>query len=1168
MIRFGGMAHPARSPLPEKPPKRPAPGRASEAEVVRYIDLKLAALGHPTSHNTDPEFLEIARPLLRNYHQKDLMLGNPLCPADRRIQAYLDDYLKDLGPHAVARIPGNTFLLDRPGLGRVMSLPLSQDTLSSPYLQSYRVPQGILHNPKSDRRTTQGIFHIVEGGLPVPADKQAVPKKTFAALLAAALNPPADLMTLPFSADQDYAVRLFVSLLLRPVVCPATERDPQKSMEIRFFAPGSLVSNLDFVEGIFGNAGDPYLPENDAALDVMHWTGHTGCVIVAPHLAGIKKKDVGLPNVKDATERQRRDGMCWSDPDEPYNGGGAFKLACRDQRGVMVTLIADNYYGYCKKEVKTQISYAANLYGLCEEEHAGGAIAFATYVLGQDFHSANAVSLKKARFPEAMELLGPLVELRPEGYAVDSCYPDILYVPEDAEFSVRDGAVTWKSGGTGGRLTLRADTTYVLPNGFRMRMEKQSGSSAWRLVGARPRGTLCHKPCTVSGGGKSEISKSIANVILEGPVFVGDFQNDVEQVAAILNMDFSGVYKDRPPQDRACRPILSPQRTMGSVIQLFTPTPEHTAEHNAWIRALPYTIRELLFTVKRYYRPEWGENWREHFAVDLVNGIPGHELKFDNQKLVNYYLRVGYDPDGSWRIYKLRPDFHPSDKVQVEDDITASVVLPRQSLSGLDPEYAEPSVKLVVNCETLLFQRPDDAIHRGADKQAEADIASPGTFLSNYEPISVAQAALLAGHVAEFDKFTNPMKALLENFVARTPTSYIVSSAHPRMVDGKPSKNPRYLQKRPDLENPRETHLAEIAARLDRKIPSGMPVHFPVNAVLAGRRNSPPDPEIGLPSLAVYNPIHYQELPELFMEFISSLTGKSPSTTGFGSEGALTKAPFNALWPLVDLENALLDFILTGYAGFTTSAGYVGPQIRVDHDVSMLVPEIWCRMRVHERDPRFMISHGLLERVEDFEFAGRTILASRLGYRMTTLFADRFLGRLFETPDAVFTEEMLRPEKQSLELFANGVDAIVEAQRRVALNYFEDGSVAAACPPLRALLHIMAHGAYESSSGTMKLNDPAFRKLFDRDAVLASDWYAERLRVKQERDIALWGRHVQALEDFQQGEMFSSAACDFDAQQRTLEARAQLARVSSPAYLAELRGTIGADPFHGQIAPS
>ena len=91
-----------------------------------------------------------------------------------------------------------------------------------------------------------------------------------------------------------------------------------------------------------------------------------------------------------------------------------------------------------------------------------------------------------------------------------------------------------------------------------------------------------------------------------------------------------------------------------------------------------------------------------------------------------------------------------------------------------------------------------------------------------------------------------------------------------------------------------------------------------MNTVLAGRRNNPPDLKAGLPPLAVYSPIHYQELPELFMDFICSLTGKSPSTTGFGSEGALTKGPFNALWPVVDLNNALVSAILTGYAGFTT----------------------------------------------------------------------------------------------------------------------------------------------------------------------------------------------------------------------------------------------------------
>ena len=258
---------------------------------------------------------------------------------------------------------------------------------------------------------------------------------------------------------------------------------------------------------------------------------------------------------------------------------------------------------------------------------------------------------------------------------------------------------------------------------------------------------------------------------------------------------------------------------MGSVIQLFTPSPEYTEEHNAWVRTLPYTIRERLFTVKRYYRSEWGENWREHFAVDRVNGLPGHELKFDNEKLVNYYLRVGYDQDGSWRTYKLRPDFHPADKVQAEDDITVSVVLPRESLkrAGRGIRRSQRQARRRLRNGPVLFQRPDDGIHRGADKQAEADIASPGTFLSNYEPFTLGQAAKIVGHVVEFDKFTKPMKELFERFVAQAATGYVVSSAHPRLVDGKPSKNPRYLQKRPDLENPRETYLAEIAATLERE---------------------------------------------------------------------------------------------------------------------------------------------------------------------------------------------------------------------------------------------------------------------------------------------------------------------------------------------------------------
>jgi hypothetical protein len=1122
-------------------------------ELIRYINLKLAALGQPTSRKTaDPYFLEVAGPLLRNYYQKDQLLGNQLCAADQRIQGFLDAYLAEVRPEGAARLPSNTFVLDRPGLARVMSLPAGNDHFESEYLNSYRIAQGILHNPRSDRRTTQGLFHIVEGGLPIPADKTAVPKEVFARFLALALQPPPALSPLPFTSNQEEQAHLFVSLLLRPVVCPATGRDPKKSMEIRFFAPASLVSNLDFVETIFGNGGDPYLPENNAALDVEHWTGHSGCVILAPHIVGLKKKDAGLPHYDQATERQRRDGMCWRDESEIYNNGGAFKLACRDSRGVMVTLIADNYFGYCKKEVKTQISFSANLFGQCEEEHAGGAIAYPAYVLGQDFFADRPSSIKKSRYEDAVRLLGDRVDVRPERYAVDLQYPGIYYVPEDAEFNVRQGYVRWRHEGSTHQLTLRPNEFYVLPSGYKVRLEKQLGGTAWRLVGSVAHGTLCHKPCTVSGGGKSEISKSINSVLLRGPVFVRDYYSDMEKVAEILARDYSQICRAPESPERASRPILSPSRSLGSVIKLLTPSADYTEEYNAWLRDLPQTIRQLVFTVKRYYRPEWGDNWRQHFTVDRINGFLGHELKYENQKLVGNYLRVGFDPQGSYRIYKLRPDFHPADKLQVEDDITASVVVPSETIADFDAKYPNRSAKLVVNCESYLFQRPDDAIHRGFDQQAEADIAGPGNFLSNFEPLDAQQARRLVDQVVEFDEYSAPVRKLFEDFVANPATDYIVSSAHPRLVDGAPSKNPRYLQKRPDLVEPRDAYLAEVCARLDREIPDGQPAHFPVNAVLAGRRGNPADPKIGLPPLAVYNPIHYQELPELFMDFICSLTGKSPSTTGFGSEGALTKGPFNALPPVIDLNNALVSAILTEYAGFTTAAGYAGPKYRVDHDISMLVPELWCRIRVHERDPRFLIENGFLEKLNDYEYEGRRILASRLGYRITALFGDRFLGRIFETPDAVFPEEILRPEKQDPAAFASGVEAIVEAQRRVASNYFEDGSIAQACPPLQAVLSIMVEGHWQGKG----IEDPAVRGLFTRESMLESDWYRQRLHAQQHSDIALWRRHLASLESFR----LTAGSHRFDVSERIAEAHRQLARVSSAGYPSELVGTIGVTP--------
>ncbi len=1130
------------------------------------INLRLALLGCPTVDDAQGAvWNELTAPIFARYREITRRMADRLCPADSRIQHFLNQYLAGLAP--ISRLPLRSFILDQPGLARELSLPAQGDCYESSLLKSYRLRNGVLHNPVNDRRTTQGVFHIAEGGFAVPDDKYSVPKAAFAHLLSIALNPPAELMRLPFTAGQPSGAECMVSLLLRPLVVPGIPGfTPEKRMEIRFFAPGSLVSNLDFVESIFGNAGDPHLPENDAALDVDGWTGHTGCVILAPHLVRVRKHVIGLPHWNLATPRQRHDGMCWKTEDERYNNGSPFKICARDSRGVMVTLIADNYYGYCKKEVKTQISFAANLYGSAEEEHAGGALVFPSYDLGNEFDAFGVPD--RYSVADVIERHPGRFHLYPEGHAADTVLPDVVLVPEQAHFSLQEQAVSW-SGPSGERHKIRllAGKTYMRPGGYRVHLESVPKEPAvWRLIGTVANGTVCHKPCTVSGGGKSEISKAISDAIICGTVFVADFNSDMDQVAAILARDYSNRFLDLG-RNIDSRPILSPDRSFGSVIKLLTPSlRDYTVEYNQWLQSIPPHIKELVFVVKRYYQPAWGRDWRSHFSVDQINGQPANVLRHHGRSIVVNTLRVGFSTDGAWRVFGLRHDFHPAAKVQLEDDITASTVVPsRQVTQRLSPTQEgdaalQSSLKFVQNCEHRLFQRPDDAIHPGYDGQAEGDIAGPGNFLSNYAPLTPADARSLIEDAIRFSRFTPPMQNLIRSAAVASDNGspqYFVCSAHPRIVDGKPSRNPRYLQLRPDLARPHATALALLGQSLHRKLPPEVthPI-TPVHLVVPGRRNNPPEGNIR--PLCVFNPIHYLELPELFMEFISSMTGKSPSTTGAGSEGALTKAPFNALPPIIDLNATLVSLILTGHDVFLTAAGHIGPKMRVDHDISLLVPEVFARMSPAERNARALIESGCLERCPDLEHNGSHVPASRLGYRVTRRFIRIYFGRVFAHPHVVFTEEMLKPELQDLSVFADGIDNIVSTHRRIARCYFNDGSISMACPPLRALLEFMVDG--RTSEG-LTLNDRALRELFTRDHLLRSAWYAERLDAKQRNDATLWRRHVQSLELFLDQPHYADVAARMKITDRLKHARAEKTRMESGGYRDSLVGTIGVQPL-------
>ncbi len=1126
-----------------------------------YLQMQLAVSGladPPTdSHDGRQESLWTGS-LLSNLREKNRLLAEHRAAIDGRIESFLQDHFQEESSLGSFTLPYPTLVLDRHGMARLLSLPADQDSFTNELLSSYRAHNGVVHNPRADRRTTKGTFHVCEGGLPIPGDKRAVPKPVFARLFHHALRPPADMMKLPYLANCQGPTESMVSLLIRPLVCPAVSGYCRhKTMEVRFFAPGGLVSNLDFVESIFGNAGDPLLPENDAGLDVLHWSGHTGCVILAPHLCHLSKYELGLPHWDEATERQRRDGMCYREQHEKYNDGSAFKVTCRTDDGVIVTLIADNYFGYCKKEVKTQISYAANLLGNVEEEHAGGTLAFPSWSLGDEFQ-VNSQRYNGRTFADVQRDYGEFIDVKPEGYGVDRHCDQLIYIPENAKASLYDQQIHWTTGGGRQCIPLQPDRVYMAPSGYRLKMEKHPKAPSWRLIGTSGDGIVCHKPCTVSGGGKSEISKSLRDYMLGGPIFVNDLDHDFDRIDEIFAKDYStrwrADYAEQPSYaDQPSRSVLDPKRTLGSVIKLLTPSRDYADEYNAWLAGIPGYVYAMAFIIKRFSKPEWQGNWRAYFGVDNVNGEPGHELKYRNRKLVGMYLRVGLDGERRWQTYKLRQDFAAANKVQLEDDISASVVVPGKYLLGQADE--QRSHKFVANCEYRLFQRPDDAIHRGLDKKTEEDMAQLTNFFCNFEPLDRETAQALADDVLKFSDYTPPMQNMLHDSLQQQAT-YVVSSAHPRLVDGKPSKNPRYLQDRLDLSAPEERYLAMRSAQLYRGTPANAPVHFPVAAVLSGRRNNPPDRQTGIRSLAVYNPIHYQELPELFMDYVCSLTGKSPSTTGAGSEGALTKGPFNALLPVHDLNAALVSMILTDLGGFSTAAGYIGSHLEVGHDISFLVPELWCRLSASEKDPDFLIREGMLEKMDDYDYEGRRILASRLGYRITARFIRRFFGRMFDNPDKVFDDRILCPETQDADGFADGVDHIVEAQQRVAQGYFDDGSIQMACPPLQAVLSVMAEGSWNG----LTMDDAEVRQMFTREAMLASDWYRARLDAKRDADIRLWNRHLHYLNSYCSQPNHAEVAQRMDLPQRIKQAEERLEFFQTEDYLQRIEGTLGTDP--------
>ena len=83
--------------------------------------------------------------------------------------------------------------------------------------------------------------------------------------------------------------------------------------------------------------------------------------------------------------------------------------------------------------------------------------------------------------------------------------------------------------------------------------------------------------------------------MLYGPIFVADAESDMQRLDEVFTRDYSTRWhenmEDKPSyEDGPSRKLLDPNRSLGSVIKLLTPSAIYNAEYNAWREAIPHYL--------------------------------------------------------------------------------------------------------------------------------------------------------------------------------------------------------------------------------------------------------------------------------------------------------------------------------------------------------------------------------------------------------------------------------------------------------------------------------------------------------------------------------------------------------------------------------------------------
>ena len=279
------------------------------------------------------------------------------------------------------------------------------------------------------------------------------------------------------------------------------------------------------------------------------------------------------------------------------------------------------------------------------------------------------------------------------------------------------------------------ENVYMTPTGYKIHIEKHPGRSVReRIIGTAADGHLpAISPAPSPAAASRAPPRRLRDYMLYGPIFVADIHKDLDRVDAIIDkrlrqpLEKLEAAHARAAVKRALHGSCFPRNARWAPSSnSLPPIPTIPTNSTPGSKSIPSHIYAIVFIIKRFYKPEWGEHLKASTSTSTSSTGASGQRTQDRRTQTRRHLPVRRPAEkrrladlqtpAGFRRRTKNPNRRRHHRLRRRPRHRGR--FPHQNLCRLLRSRASPTSS-PSTANTAFSSWPDDAIHRGLDEQTE-----------------------------------------------------------------------------------------------------------------------------------------------------------------------------------------------------------------------------------------------------------------------------------------------------------------------------------------------------------------------------------------------------------------------------------------------------------------